>query len=34
MTVELALIDSLPMAAFATDAAGRLIRRNAAAAAL
>ena len=34
MTVELDLIDSLPMAAFATDAAGRVIRHNAAAAAL
>ena len=34
MTAELDLIDSLPVAAFATDAEGRVIRHNAAAAAL
>ena len=34
MTAELALIDSLPVAAFATDAEGRVVRHNAAAAAL
>ena len=34
MTAELDLIDSLPVAAFATDAEGRVVRHNAAAAAL
>ena len=34
MTAELALIDSLPVAAFATDAEGRVVRHNAAAAVL
>ena len=34
MTAELDLIDGLPVAAFATDAEGRVVRHNAAAAAL